>query len=88
MYSEIPGTKEPSSSTSLQTQMAKVMASSHSLSYLIHENRCSIDEGEGKKFYAFLRITILGLTYPLLGVLKGEGVYGTLNEKIDPRVVF
>jgi hypothetical protein len=59
------------------------MACSHSLSYLIHENCCSIDEGEGKKFYAFLGITILGLTYPLLGILKG-GVYGTLNEKIDP----
>jgi hypothetical protein len=72
MYSEIPGTKEPSSSTSLQTsQMAKVMACSHGLSYLIHENCCSIDEGERKKFYVFLRITILGLTYPLLGVLKG-----------------
>jgi hypothetical protein len=76
MYSEIPGTKEPSSTTSLQTRMAKVKACSHSLSYLIHENCCSIDEGEGKKFYVFLGITILGLTYPLLGVLKGGGSTG------------
>ena len=30
----------------------------------------------------FLRIAILGLIYPHLGVLKGgEGAYGTLNEK-------
>jgi len=26
---------------------------------------------EGKKFYVFLGIAILGLTYSLLGVLKG-----------------
>jgi hypothetical protein len=38
-----------------------------------------------KKFYVFLGITILGLTYPLWGVLKGGGGgYGTLNEKSTP----
>jgi hypothetical protein len=71
--------------------MAKVMACSHSLSYLIHENSYSIDEGEGKKFYVFLGITILGLTYLLLGVLRGGGGgkgYRTLNEKIDPVLFF
>jgi hypothetical protein len=37
-----------------------------------------MDEGEAKIFYVFLGITNLGLTYPLLGVLKG-GAYGTLS---------
>jgi hypothetical protein len=31
--------------------MVKVTACSHSLSYLIYENCCSIDEGGEKKFY-------------------------------------
>jgi hypothetical protein len=51
----------------------QVQLLAYSLSYLIHENCCSIDEGEGKKFYVFLGITILGLTYLLMSVLKGGG---------------
>jgi len=39
--------------------------------YLIHENQCQIDDGEGKYFYAFLGIAILGLIYPLLSILEG-----------------
>jgi hypothetical protein len=68
--------------------MAKVTACSHSLSYLIHENCCSIDEGEAKKFYVFLGITILGPDISAFGCLKWGGVYGTLNEKIDSVLFF
>ena len=38
-----------------------------------------------KNSNVFLSIAILGLTYLHLGIFKGGGAYGTLNEKIDPR---
>ena len=42
----------------------------NNLNYLIHKDWCWVDKGEGKKFYVFLGIAILGVTYPLLDIFE------------------